>query len=243
MSLHTSMKLTNSFSSSTNRKGFTLIEMLVVIAIIALLASILIPTVTTALTRAKAVSCGSNLRQIGLAFQMFAFDRDNRQNRLPAPAFQGGDPWFVSISPYLQKEAGNAADLTEVYRCPVYANLRSELQGTTNWAQLGYGMNFYLNGSPTEGWGWDTAAGTEYAYYMDQIESPSTTILVADEQSWAWGIRKDQLEQQFPAGSGRYYDQEEGELRGFRHGRGANFLFVDGRVESLTPQTIEQYLK
>jgi prepilin-type processing-associated H-X9-DG protein len=44
-------------------------------------------------------------------------------------------------------------------------------------------------------------------------------------------------------GSGRYYDADLGPLRGFRHGKGSNFLFVDGRVASLSPATLGDYLK
>ncbi len=118
---------------------------------------------------------------MGLAFQMYTMDSQNRFNRLPAPAPTGGDPWFVAISPFLQKEAGNASDLSDVYRCQVYASLRSDLQGSTAW----------------------------------------------DQQS----------------GEGKYYDPKLGQLRGFRHGKGGNFLFVDGHVSFLTLSTIEDVLK
>lgn len=84
-----------------NKCAFTLIEMLVVIAIIALLAASIVPAVSSSLSRAKSASCASNLRQIGLAFQMYTMEPQNRQNRMPAP----GAPWFKEISPFLQKQA------------------------------------------------------------------------------------------------------------------------------------------
>ncbi|WCJ61022.1 type II secretion system protein [Fontisphaera persica] len=64
-------------------RGFTLVELLLVVAIIAILMALLLPALGSAKERARRVHCISNLRQVSLAFRLFALDHDGKY------------PWFL----------------------------------------------------------------------------------------------------------------------------------------------------
>ena len=73
------------FQLKRNRKGFTLIELLVVIAIIAILAAILFPVFARARRAAQRTSCLNNLKQIGVAINMYESDWDDRYPLVSGP--------------------------------------------------------------------------------------------------------------------------------------------------------------
>src|SRR5687767_338821 len=74
------MSLTWNCNRSSHRKGFTLVELLVVIGIIALLISMLLPALNKARQSANTVACASNMRQVGMMFRMYA---NENKDRLP----------------------------------------------------------------------------------------------------------------------------------------------------------------
>ena len=136
------------------RKAFTLIELLVVIAIIAILAAILFPVFAQAREKSRQAVCSSNMRQIGIAYLMYASDYDGHG---PSPGGRGfvghPDPNFIipawsvmvrqgdrfvdagGLYPYIKQRGRGGAQ--NVWACPNALAPAGEL--------FGLGMNYSMN--------------------------------------------------------------------------------------------------
>ncbi len=98
------------------RNAFTLIELLVVIAIIAILASFLLPALGGARDRARSISCQNNLRQFGVAIQLYAQDyRDKLPVAERMPSAPVNTPPYPSLRDLMAKYLSESK---KVFRCP-----------------------------------------------------------------------------------------------------------------------------
>lgn len=163
------------------RNAFTLIELLVVIAIIGILLSILLPGLKKAKRQAEATVCLSNLRQIGLAANLYVQEFDNY---VPRGAVNSGSLWFEQFMPFLghQSDEGDYRNV-KIYRCKSFPRKGVGIGGVSNSLQtLQYVINDWTFADRSDQQGDDTGEPTKLSVF----KSPPTTIYLADNEAGDW---------------------------------------------------------
>lgn len=217
------------------RRAFTLVELLIVIAVIAILAAILLPTLGNAKLSARRITCVNNLRQLGLASQMYWDDHEGDTFRYMIGASNGGTIyWFGWIEAWTSGNEGQRAfDATAgalypflggrgVEVCPSLDYNSRLFKAKATGAAHGYGYNLHLS-----------APVTQPPMKINRVTRPSDITLLADA-----GQINDFQE---PASADNplleefYYINDTEPTVHFRHNRRANVLYCDGHVDVERP--------
>ncbi|MBI5834961.1 MAG: DUF1559 domain-containing protein, partial [Armatimonadetes bacterium] len=216
------------------RHAFTLIELLVVIAIIAILAAILFPVFAKAREKARASSCQSNLKQIGLAFHQYISDYDTmwpnsgnagNGNINDAAVVSNWQGWAGNVlAPYIKN--------TQIFACPSDPLLLwnvgtgTPIVGDPRFYKVSYSYNYSGIGNGTTA----SAGNLPGAMFADAaLVRPAEMAVMWDSKNrWSDG--------------GNFFTRDIADFRNVpqgnlgylahRHMNQANFLFADGHVKT-----------
>lgn len=248
-----------------NRKGFTLVELLVVVAILALLAGMLIPVLASAREKSRQTVCASNLKQIGSAFLMY---RQEWDENFPAYArvrlgtttqgCQFGCHWSPKLRDYIKPAQLDSKGTT-------LTNFSTFVCPSSTIPTGSYAMNLWLAYADSYRVSERVTVLPEPPRYNitplseADVKNPSKTVLVYDTPTnvrgnwgvapldhwgsrWAhWTIaREGDLSEDFPSSRARSEVSPGRRLYYPRHHKGNNICFIDGHVRYST--RLIQYL-
>ena len=236
-------------------RGFTIVELIVVIAIIGVLVALTLPAVNSARESSRRVSCANNLRQIGLGLQL----HHEHHGKFPAGGIEwrpdGGDEskrqlaWSVFLLPYLEQQsvydqldlkqafdsvtnAEPASIILSVYVCPTSRRgaRRVEGRGPCDYGGI-YGERIQGPNRPPKGLmiydQWLTTA-----HVRDGL---SSTIAVAEDSAWSdgqWINGRNLFDQAFAVNAAPDF---ENDIRS-DHPGGAQVVMADSAVRFLSDE-------
>jgi prepilin-type N-terminal cleavage/methylation domain-containing protein/prepilin-type processing-associated H-X9-DG protein len=192
--------------------GFSLLELLVCVALIAVLAALAIPVHQRVLANGRTAECAAMLRQLGTAAIAYAADHDLR---LPGDSHSGNASWSVALKSYA---GGNI-----VFTCPVDERKRPYT----------YLINDFLTPAPAG------APNLDFSR-LPSLERPGETVLFAEASAAYTGSNhfhfSDYAGYELPA------EVFEAQVAVTRHGGSANYLFADGSLRTLTRGAVRERL-
>ena len=234
-----------------NGRAFTLVELLVVIAVIAMLSAMLLPVLARGRCSAQRAACESNLRQLGTAAEIYLGDNSgNFFKRCAAPDSAGQQWWFGWLQGTTVPEGRRAFDLStgvlfpylhssDVRLCPspAWDSPQFKLKGTS--VIFSYGCNAYLFAGPGQ-----------IPVNANKIPRPADTVLFADAAqvnvfqapaSPAHPMFEEFYYLDLETNYSNFNNQPNGH---FRHSQKAGAAFADGHVglERMVPGSLDKRL-
>ncbi|MHB1000998.1 MAG: prepilin-type N-terminal cleavage/methylation domain-containing protein [Armatimonadota bacterium] len=221
--------------------GFTLIELLVVIAIIAILAAILFPVFAQVKNKARQTGCLSNLKQLGIAIQMYTTDNESYPMSSSPSSVSPRTRWADYIQPYIKN--------TSVFICPDVREsniLTKTFAHNTSIRYGGYGYNYqYLGNSRI------VPPMLPFTAAESMITTPAETVAISDTDGVlsAAGIPTGEgvyiIDPPLPSmrGSGKpsgYYEATRA-IPAERHNGMINIAFADGHAKSMKLSRLDDY--
>jgi prepilin-type N-terminal cleavage/methylation domain-containing protein/prepilin-type processing-associated H-X9-DG protein len=237
------------------RGGFTLVELLVVIAVMGIMFALLLPAVQSSRAAARRIQCANSLKQIGIALHLYAGSWNG--SLMPVSTYNwmlGGYPqryWFGELKdpatlapdedpiarhkgflmPYMERN-------TRVMQCPEFMDVKPKYGKATS----GYGYNYIYCGPGVQP-NWMT--GDPYdllgpvTYGLKDLKSTHSTIIFADAAAvydfddWGGKFKKGEVVETF------HIEPPSSQFPSvhFRHMGVANVLFLDGAVKPMTADT------
>jgi len=215
------------FPGRCRRHAFTLLELIVVIAVLGVLSLILIPVVARIRASAQSTHCMANLQQIGRAFTLYA---EEHRSLLPAPenTTAGIQPWYAAIHPYTGTPwRDDITRMDPVFCCPTWT---MDSDNVPREGDIGYAMSAALG----------LTVDPHRPVPLTSLQQPTRTIVLLELTGTTVAF--------FPAGgqslaefSGTY-STAYGHGGCDRHGDAANYLFADGHVGRHSPAGAAQFL-
>ena len=234
-------KLFNFPQSLVFKRGFTLIELLVVIAIIAILAGLILPVLAKTKQKGKSTICINDLKQVGLAMQMFADDNDDM---IPRGTARNSPRWWFEFMPYLSEGGPEKDDRNiEIFMCPSYPipkNIPNKRQVVTYVVNaFGFGPTSTCSGEirASEDIGLSKISAfkssSDSAYLLDSEDGIDTGLnrpIIISFQDMRTDLNSVWFPSHLPYGPRGKRLSNHRRIAANRHNDGSNMLFIDGHA-------------